>query len=195
MMECLSHCEAATSFIEHMRENSNKSRIQKFPLNGWGDVRVYSWFEADWCKLASIPLLQLRMNWRKLSVRQGRANIAKSGFVLKKTSKVMLNFSLSGSRVGQVWRKVSMLLMCGIFPDYWHIKHKGGAYSMELPRTWNFPEQQLLKLLYFVSILIYTYKRIIFVSLCICAPGLDISGVSSPFWEFEVTLEMSWWGY
>ena len=71
----------------------------------------------------------------------------------------------------------------------------GGAYSMELPGTQNFLELQLLKLLYFVSILIYTYKGIIFVSLYICAPGLDISGISSPFWEFEVTLEMSWWGY
>ena len=71
----------------------------------------------------------------------------------------------------------------------------GYAYSLELPGTQNFLELQLLKLLYFVSILIYTYKGIIFVSLYICAPGLDISGVSSPFWEFEVTLEMSWWGY
>ena len=66
---------------------------------------------------------------------------------------------------------------------------------MELPGTQNFPELQLLKLFYFVSILIYTYKGTIFVSLYICAPGLNISGVSSPFREFEVSLEMSWWGY
>ena len=66
---------------------------------------------------------------------------------------------------------------------------------MELPGTRNFPELQLLKLFYFVSILIYTYKGTIFVSLYICAPGLNISGVSSPLREFEVTLEMSWWGY